>query len=308
MQKNNMMLIKKKCLFCENENVCNEAGNPEKLYSQNFKENDLNPDVFSARRSTDHFHYNMKHCRKTGLVFSSDVLPDPVLLDLYQNSRFSYQEFTGLLCQNYWNPIKTFNHFFTKENALEIGCGNGFFIEKLMGIGFKNVYGCEPCKQAIDIAKPEIKEKILCNFFKKGLFDKNYFDFICSFHTLDHVSDPSDFLNTCFEILKPKGFAYFITHNVNSIQAILLGEKSPIIDIEHIYLFNKQTLQMIGEKAGFRTFKNFNIRNSYPITYWLRMSPVPFKKIILKIASSLRLSNRIIAFKAGNIGILFQKL
>ncbi len=108
-------------------------------------------------------------------------------------------------------------------------------------------------------------------------------------------------------MLKPAGHAYFITHNVDSFQAKLFGEKSPIIDVEHIYLFNKRTLPMLGEKAGFKTIKVFDIKNSYPLRYWLRMAPIPFKKVLTRIVTIIGLSNTVISMKPGNIGILLQK-
>ncbi|MFH1684182.1 MAG: class I SAM-dependent methyltransferase, partial [Candidatus Margulisiibacteriota bacterium] len=134
------------------------------------------------------------------------------------------------------------------------------------------------------------------------------FDLVCSFQTLDHLSDPAETVAICRDLLRPNGVAYFVTHNVASLTAKILGEKSPIIDVEHIYLFNKKTLRRLFTEAGFKVLKVGNLYNSYPLNYWLKLL---FKerqsgKIILNIINAIGLGRLAFPLPAGNIFIIAQ--
>ncbi len=163
-----MLYIKKRCLFCDTPEDCERNGNLTLLYPQTFKEQDLNPDVFSARRTTEHFHYKMVRCARTGLVFSHEILPDEILLPLYSESKVTFNEFTDLIRKVYWRPMGSFGGSFVKGKALEIGCSNGFFLEELLENGYENVYGCEPSVEAKEMAHPDTKKIYIPGFLEKG--------------------------------------------------------------------------------------------------------------------------------------------
>jgi 2-polyprenyl-3-methyl-5-hydroxy-6-metoxy-1,4-benzoquinol methylase len=190
---------------------------------------------------------------------------------------------------------------------LEIGCSSGFFLEELQAQGFREVHGCEPSVEAREIAAPSVREGIHTGFFTDPVYPDGGFDLICCFQTLDHLSDPIGMLRTCFAKLKPGGALYAIVHNADGLQAKLFGEKSPIIDVEHIYLFNPKTLAMAVEKAGFRTLKTFGVANSYPLEYWAAHAPLPFKRQVLGIFRALGLAKLRIPLSLGNIGIVARK-
>jgi hypothetical protein len=99
-----------------------------------------------------------------------------------------------------------------------------------------------------------------------------------------------------------------IMHNTLALQARIFGEKSPIIDVEHIYLFNKENLPELCKKAGFAVESVFDVKNGYPFSYWLRMSPLPLKGMWKGVIGALGLTNKILAINAGNMGIILKKL
>src|SRR5258708_1364252 len=101
------------------------------------------------------------------------------------------------------------------------------------------------------------------------------FDIICCFHTLDHIVNPNLFLANTYVLLKKGGKIVFIVHDTDGLSVRLFGEKSPIFDIEHIYLFNKNSLGRLFKKNHFIVDEIFSVKNTYPLTYWLRMSPIP---------------------------------
>ena len=46
----------------------------KEVYAANFRLEDLNPEVFTARRRPDRLHYRMVTCRQCGLMRANPVL------------------------------------------------------------------------------------------------------------------------------------------------------------------------------------------------------------------------------------------
>jgi len=156
--------VAKPCLFCPGDACFDE------LYPRNFRDQDLNPAIFSARRVTEHFHYRMVRCRETGLVFSREVLPDAELEKLYAESRVTFNAYADLIRRDYWKPFAPFSAREERGAALEIGCSTGFFLEELLDQGYREVYGCEPSAEARRLASPRVAGAIRGGLFSDGLF------------------------------------------------------------------------------------------------------------------------------------------
>lgn len=194
-------------------------------------------------------------------------------------------------------------------NLLDIGCGNGFFLNEVTKMGIKSVYGIEPSLASVNLAPKKIKKNIKISVLKPNLFKKEFFDIICCFHTLDHVTSPNSFLKICFKLLKKKGIVLFIVHNTEGLSVKLFGEKSAIFDIEHIYLFNPKNLRTIFSQNGFKVIRVFNVKNRYPLSYWFRMTPLPktIKFIFLGLLYKTGLGKIPLNLSPGNIGIIAEK-
>lgn len=293
--------VPKACLFCAGDDCA------EELYPRNFRDQDLTAEIFSARRVTEHFHYRMVRCRRTGLVYSREILPDEVLQRLYAGSKVTFSAYADVIRRDYWRPLKARGDGMRKDSALEIGCSSGFFLEELQARGFRDVHGCEPSVEARALAHPKVREGIRTGFFTAEAYPDAAFDLICAFQTLDHLADPKAFLAACLRKLRPGGHLYLIVHHAGSLQAKVFGEKSPIIDVEHIYLFTPKTLKRAVEEAGFAEAETFPVRNSYPLRYWLTHAPLPGRRLWSLLAGLTGLDRLRIPLSAGNIGLLARK-
>ncbi len=293
--------LPKACLFCPEDDCA------EELYPRNFKDGDLDADVFSARRVTEHFHYRMVRCKRSGLVWSREVLPDEELARLYAASKVTFSEYAGIIRKDYWRPLERFRKDMRWGSALEIGCSSGFFLEELRERGFADVRGCEPSLEAKALAAPTVRDGIHSGFFTDATYPDDSFDLICAFQTLDHLGDPLAILETCRRKLKPGGLLYLIVHNADALHAKIFGEKSTIIDVEHIYLFNPRALGMAIENAGLDALGTFSIANSYPMEYWLTHASYPLKKTALALARATGLNRLRLPLRLGNIGIVGRK-
>lgn len=299
-----MKLIQKECL------ICGPDAQLEDLYPRTFEESDLSAHVFSARRSTEHFHYRIVKCVQCGLVFSREVLPDDRLWGLYSQSQFTFGDYTSTLRRDYWRHLAPYLEGRPRGSALEVGCSSGFFLQELAQRGYASVQGCEPSEAARNASPPQIRDSIrLAAFEGKKTFPDDRFDLVACFHTLDHLTTPDEFLVQCRTVLNEDGLVYLVVHDVESLQAKILGERSPIFDIEHIYLFSQKTLPEILRRSGFEPLAVGNFWNRYPLQYWAHLFPSPpvVKSCAESVLRATGLGRISFSIAAGNIFAVARK-
>ncbi len=292
--------------------LCGKNQRVKVLYKETFTPRHKTPTIYSARRLPDRVHYRIIRCENCSLVFSSPIITKNEIKKLYRESICTYEEQIESLIKTYlslFRKIKPKLRFDSK--ILEIGCGNGFFLDALKKEGYDNAYGVEPSKKMVSQSSGFLKKRIKQDVFKKSQFKKNSFDAVLSFHTLDHVVNPLEFVRNTYAILKKGGIALLVVHDVNGLSVKLFGERSAIFDVEHIYLFNKKTLPRIFIKAGFSLegVEVFDVVNTYPFSYWLRMSGVPFviQKVGEKVVRFCGIDSIPLSLNGGNIGIIARR-
>ena len=288
--------------------ICNSPKNYKILYKKNFKTSDLNTKIFSARRLPDKIHYQIVKCNKCGLVRSTPVANTNYLNKLYKKSLLTYDDEIKNLTTTYINTIMPIlNKLPKNSNILEIGCGNGFVLKAIYDLGFKNVCGIEPSTDAVNHSDPKIKKHIKADILKSNLFSPSIFDFIIFFQTFDHIPEPNKFLKECYNILKPNGKILSFNHNMNSLSSKIFGEKSPIIDIEHTFLYSPETIRTLFTNNKFHVQKVYSPFNVLSLKHLFWLFPLPqFVKSRL-INSESSIINQKIKLQLGNLCLIAQK-
>jgi SAM-dependent methyltransferase len=262
-------LIPTRCAICET------ADNSSELYPANFDGQAFNAEVFSARRLPDMLHYRIVQCAQCGLVRSDPVIDPETLKSLYLESALTYGRDIPNLRRTYGNYLRKLEKYHAqKESCLEIGCGNGFLLEEALSQGYKKVFGVEPSKSAVEGANPVLMDAIYNDILRPGLLPDK-FDTICMFQLFDHIPNPNEFLSICRETLVPEGLILCFNHNIRALSARVLGEKSPIIDIEHTFLYSPETLQRLFQKNGFRVLETGMAWNYVNLINVFRLFPLP---------------------------------
>lgn len=293
--------------------ICGSMGNYTVVYKSNFSYSDFTSEVFSARRLPDVIHYQIVRCKNDNLVRSSPVYDSSVVESLYKSSKLNYTEQIDNLTASYLRVIDKVLSMLTKDaRILEVGCGNGFVLKALLDRGYGNLYGIEPSSDAVAKADEKIRDKITVDFLKNGIYKNGSFNFIFFFQTLDHIYDPVQFLNICYNLLVPGGFTLSLNHDVGSLSAIILGEKSPIIDIEHTHLYSKETIRKLFCKCGFSPIEVYSPESIISLKYLLWLMPLLPRKTKQKLLNSRsKLLNSLLKLRLrlalGNLCIMARK-
>lgn len=256
--------------------ICDREGNAAERWRATFDPEAFNARVFSARRLPDRVHYRMVTCNACGLVRSDPVADEELLAALYASSSFDYGEEVESIQATYGRALGWLEQRSSRRGALlEIGCGNGFFLQQARRQGWSEVRGVEPSADAVAKAPPELEGAIVQDVMRAGLLAPESFDAVCLFQVLDHISKPVELLEECLAVLRPGGQILALNHNVSAWSARLLGERSPIVDIEHTYLYSPATMRRMFAKAGFADPRVRSVRNTYSLAYLTQLVPLP---------------------------------
>lgn len=283
--------------------ICGTLGNSTELYPPTYDEAAFNERIFSARRVPDTIHYRMVRCRNCGLVRSDPSANQASLSDLYERSSFDYAAEVPNLRRTYARYLAKARSRSRGRTFLEIGCGSGFMLEEALAQGYETVRGVEPSQKAIAAAPPSVRNRIVLGIMKPGLFADGEFDTVCMFQVFDHLPEPGAILDQVHALLIPSGLLLCFNHNVTSLSARILGERSPIVDIEHCYLYSLETIRRLMEKHGFDVVDAGAATNTLTLRHFLHLLPSPgkLKGRLLAAAENTRIGRVPLRIPLGNL-------
>lgn len=266
---------------------------------------------FSARRPGQHYHPRIVECRNCGQIFSNPFFSDEVIVDLYRRARYIDEPQLDNMTADY---VREFEAAIGDGDnrglrILEVGCANGFFLNALHRKGYRALQGVEPGEKAVSLAPQELRPYIRNEFFGPDSFRADSFDVVCCFQVMDHLPNPAIFMKTVHKVLSENGIFITINHNIRAPITRVLGERSPMYDIEHIYLFDRSTIQRLFVNSGFDVVKCRALRNSYTFDYALKMLPLPslVKKPISSALDVSRLGRLSVRVPGGNMVTVGRK-
>jgi len=186
-----------------------------------------------------------------------------------------------------WEHEKALNEIKKDDFVLDIGCGSGYFLEKLLE-KTSNIKGLEyndiAIKQCREKNIPVVKSDIQ-HFSEENV---EAFDVICAFQVLEHIYDIQSFVDSCVRALKPNGkliigvpnnnpylYKYDINHTLN-------------LPPHHIGLWSKKTLARLPRFFSLKK-DNLYIEPNFHYEHWFNVQINHFfgKTIIGKIVKKM---------------------
>lgn len=283
-----------------------------------FADEHINPErisgfTYASRKQPEFMCLRLVRCSSCNLVYAPNPPNSLFLSAAYADAAYDSSQEAQCAAQSYAHELAPYlAHFHDRSAAVDVGAGSGPLLPWLRKIGFKTVIGIEPSRAAINAAPLSVKPMLREGMFGPELLEGVTPSLICSFMTLEHMDEPGLFVRTTHRLLKPGGMIAVVVHNWQGLLNRILGLRSPIIDVEHLQLFNPGSLKTLLETAGFEEVSVIAICNRYPLKYWLRLTPLPpkFKGVLDAAIRKLSISDIILPMRVGNIlaiGIKPQK-
>ena len=239
-----------------------------------------------------------------GLVYVSTLPAPRNLADCYAEAAYDSGEEARFAAKTYFRLLRPWLASLpVKRRAVDIGTGNGALLSLLLADGVKEVLGIEPSHTAIAAAPAEIRPYIRQGMFSVDLLEGAQPDLVCAFQTLEHVDAPLAILRDIHATLRPGGAVALTVHNWQAQLNRILGRRLPIIDIEHLQLFNKNSLHRLFQESSFTPATIHSFCNTYPLKYWLRLLPLPsrLKRRITASIEAVGLSRLPVTLPVGNL-------
>ena len=135
---------------------------------------------------------------------------------------------------------------------MEIGAGSGIFCDEIKRKGiFKRIIAVEPTPDLAQKCRGKELEVIEAPFEELDLPEESI-NCIVSFEVIEHVFSPRELVQKSIYLLKKNGLLVLKCPNVTGFDFMVLGrQKAPNFGLEHINMFNTQSLAILLEKSGF---------------------------------------------------------
>ncbi|NLK73571.1 MAG: class I SAM-dependent methyltransferase [Clostridiales bacterium] len=291
--------------------LCDSASMATVFAVEDYKESNFTEFAFASRKFPEYMHYRLNLCSRCDVIYASYVPSQEWLINAYEKAEFDSAEEAYFAARTYADFMRfIIPRIPNLQGALDIGTGNGAFLEELLRLGFTKIQGIEPSLAPAKAAKDNIRPLILEKPFQAADFNSESFSLVTCFQTIEHLPEPLTFVKDIHRILKKEGAVFFVFHNHRSVSAKMLGLKSPIFDIEHLQLFSRDSMQLLLHESGFVDVEIRVVYNKYPLRYWIKLMPMPLtvKKKLLILIDAMGIGRVPIIMPAGNLaGIGFKK-
>lgn len=297
MQHENQTSVERACPACGGKSHVHFA-------AESIDSRKINDFTYASRKEPEFMCLRLVRCTNCDLVYAPAPPPRDFLSTAYSLAAYDSGPEAQAAARSYAKALAPYVVRLAGRNAaVDVGAGSGPLLAWLCEIGFSPVFGIEPSRAAIDAAPPSVRPMLREGMFSPALLDGVRPSLLCSFMTLEHMSDPSDFVNSAYELLEPGGMLAVVVHNWRAPLNRLLGLRSPIIDLEHLQLFSPQSMRMLLRQAGFVSINLQTISNVYSLRYWLRLTPLTLgvKTRVASVFDRLGLSDAQLSLRVGNM-------
>ena len=163
-----------------------------------------------------------------------------------------------------------FPHWVPGGRALDLGCGNGVFLDRIQRHGWE-VVGVDMSQAAADVAKELYDITVHVGPLEEAPLQDGSFDYVQMRHVIEHLPAPLETVRRVVQLLRPGGRVYVETPNIESLSFRWSREFwFPLETPRHLWLFSPETLTGTLERAGLRvtsltamSFPTFDWESTY---------------------------------------------
>ncbi|MGD8719603.1 MAG: class I SAM-dependent methyltransferase [Candidatus Zixiibacteriota bacterium] len=198
--------------------------------------------------------YDLFEC-PCGLVYGKEYYDEDKIFSIYNEEYARGYERPELV-----NLIRSYaDRFFGKKERgrlLEVGCGNGHLLRRLDELGF-TVRGVE-VGESLAARCRDLDVKVMPFEEMRVPPPVARFDYVVTFHVLEHIVEPVPAVQKIAKMLKPEGVWFNYKPNVRAWRPEAHGPGwihfDPTNAAEHINFFDEKTIRVLAEKAGLEVY------------------------------------------------------
>ena len=287
--------------FCP---LCGSSASTRLFAEARFDASRLDEMSFSSRKTPEGMHHRLLECTKCDLLYASPVPTFESTNNAYREAGYSSSEEARYAAATYATLVERIETELPDlRGAVDIGAGDGAFLQRLLAAGFDRAVGFEPSNAPRAAAAADVRALIRPEPFAAGVLPDEAFTLVSCLQTIEHVLDPLALCKDAARVLAPLGAMLIVCHDRRALSARVLGRRSPIFDIEHVQLFSAKSVGVLLREAGFERVEVHPLRNRYPLRYWLQLTPVAerLKKAVRASLAAARLDGRPVSLGAGNV-------
>jgi SAM-dependent methyltransferase len=256
--------------------ICGDTDTTREMFAERIDPARLGMLSYASRKEPEYMRPRLVVCPSCDLLYAPRIPRPESLARAYADAGYDTDVEARYAADSYAAALRgRLDSLPDRASALEIGAGNGALLDRLRTLGFAELVGIEPSRQAAGSAPAALRRSIRIESFDPRSLPAAHFTLVIANQTLEHVPAPLELLSAARRVLKPGGLLMLVSHNYRHWLMRLLGARSPIIDIGHLQIFSPSSLAAALRHAGFRNEGIRPFANAYPLHYWTRLLPIP---------------------------------
>lgn len=207
--------------------------------------------------------YQLLICNDCKLIFVDNIPNKESINRIYQHFSYNDLDLDEINIRNdAKRSLRIINKYVSVSNLLDIGCGNGYFLDEARKIGW-DTKGIDYSDNTVNYAVNTLK----LNVIKADLFkytNKKKFNLITLNQVIEHLVDATKLISKCYSLLDNNGYIYIATPNMDSALSVIFKENyNYLIPPIHLTYFNIKSIKKLLEMNGFRII--YQGTWSYPV-------------------------------------------
>src|SRR5437868_5689068 len=162
--------------------VCGSVDDAVVVAEERFDPTAVGSFGFASRKQPEYMHYRLVACPVCDLVFANPAPRADALAEAYREAAYDSGEEAGLAARTYAGFLPEIRERLVPTGgaaaALDIGAGDGAFLEQLLSAGFSGAVGVEPSEAPRRAAKAGIRPLIREGIFSAEAFTGQSFDLV----------------------------------------------------------------------------------------------------------------------------------